>query len=182
MRILYLANRFPALSETFVINQVAGMVARGHEVAVYALGGPAPHGAMHAEVAHHGLEARTFHGAPVPDALGARLGSALRIARGLDSSGRRRALRLLDPRRYGREAASLHALHRGAGLLAPPGGGRFDVVHAQFGNLALAALVWLAVAPGIEAPRRYGLGSRAVPPTRVSKCRCGPVQLPVQPT
>ena len=51
--------------------------------------------------------------------------------------------------------------------------------------LAVVALAcWLVVvdAPGIEAPPRYGFGSVAVPPTRVSKCRCGPVQLPVQPT
>jgi hypothetical protein len=31
-------------------------------------------------------------------------------------------------------------------------------------------------------PDRYGAGSTAVPFTRVSKCTCGPVQLPVQPT
>jgi hypothetical protein len=50
--------------------------------------------------------------------------------------------------------------------------------------LAFVALAWLVVAvpPGIAVPFRYGDGSRAVPPTRVSKWRCGPVQLPVQPT
>lgn len=37
-------------------------------------------------------------------------------------------------------------------------------------------------APGTLPPPRYGRGSRAAPSTRVSKCRCGPVQLPVQPT
>ena len=31
-------------------------------------------------------------------------------------------------------------------------------------------------------PPRYRCGSTASPFTRVSKCRCGPVQLPVQPT
>jgi hypothetical protein len=49
-------------------------------------------------------------------------------------------------------------------------------------ELLAVALVALAVAPGIEAPPRYWVGLRATPPTRVSKWRCGPVQLPVQPT
>jgi hypothetical protein len=32
------------------------------------------------------------------------------------------------------------------------------------------------------APLRYGVGSTGRPFWRTSKCRCGPVQLPVQPT
>ncbi len=48
----------------------------------------------------------------------------------------------------------------------------------------VALTFWLVLAdwPGIEAPPRYCCGFCACPPTRVSKCRCGPVQLPVQPT
>ena len=54
-----------------------------------------------------------------------------------------------------------------------------------------AAVVTLAVPvfaltavllPGIDEPLRYCDGFCAWPFTRVSKCRCGPVQLPVQPT
>jgi hypothetical protein len=48
--------------------------------------------------------------------------------------------------------------------------------------VALAFCVASADWPGIEAPPRYGAGLRASPPTRASKCRWGPVQLPVQPT
>ena len=34
----------------------------------------------------------------------------------------------------------------------------------------------------VLAPVRYGAGSVALPSSRTSKCTCGPVQLPVQPT
>lgn len=40
----------------------------------------------------------------------------------------------------------------------------------------------VCVARARLAPERYGAGSTGVPFTRVSKCTCGPVQLPVQPT
>ncbi len=64
-------------------------------------------------------------------------------------------------------------------------------MFAAFDLRGLAAVVTLGVPafaltavllPGIELPPRYGAGFCACPFTRVSKCRCGPVQLPVQPT
>ena len=47
----------------------------------------------------------------------------------------------------------------------------------------IGALVASAEAPDtVRLPCRYGLGSSAAPFWRTSKCTCGPVQLPVQPT
>ena len=42
MRIAYLANSFPVLSETFVVNDVRGLEALGHDVTAVALGGADP--------------------------------------------------------------------------------------------------------------------------------------------
>ena len=35
MRIAFLVNNFPMLSETFVLNQITGLLDRGHEVDIY---------------------------------------------------------------------------------------------------------------------------------------------------
>lgn len=37
MRIAFIVNEFPALSETFILNQIMGLIDRGHEVDIYAL-------------------------------------------------------------------------------------------------------------------------------------------------
>ena len=40
MRIAYIVGRFPVISQTFILNQIAGAVDRGNEVDIYALKGP----------------------------------------------------------------------------------------------------------------------------------------------
>ena len=35
MKIAFIVDRFPVLSETFVINQITGLIERGHEVDIY---------------------------------------------------------------------------------------------------------------------------------------------------
>src|SRR5260221_12919048 len=36
MRIAFLVGRFPSLSETFILNQITGLIDRGHDVQIYA--------------------------------------------------------------------------------------------------------------------------------------------------
>ena len=40
MKIAFLVGRFPSLSQTFILNQVTGLIDRGHEVHIYALYAP----------------------------------------------------------------------------------------------------------------------------------------------
>ncbi len=37
MKIAFLVNSFPALSETFILNQITGLIDRGHDVSIYAI-------------------------------------------------------------------------------------------------------------------------------------------------
>lgn len=37
MQILFIVGSFPALSETFIFNQITGLIDRGHEVDTYSL-------------------------------------------------------------------------------------------------------------------------------------------------
>jgi colanic acid/amylovoran biosynthesis glycosyltransferase len=60
VKIAVITNRFPALSQTFVINQVTGLIDRGHDVTVFARG-EEPAEVMHADVERYGLRERTRH-------------------------------------------------------------------------------------------------------------------------
>ncbi|MGH7828211.1 MAG: glycosyltransferase [Candidatus Binatia bacterium] len=60
MRIAFLVGQFPAISETFVLNQVTGLIDRGHEIDIYATA-PGDGDVVHGEVAKYGLLGRTLY-------------------------------------------------------------------------------------------------------------------------
>ena len=58
MRVAFIVGGFPKLSETFVLDQVTGLIDLGHDVDIYARRRPGE-AAMHPEVRTYGLVART---------------------------------------------------------------------------------------------------------------------------
>lgn len=136
MRIAFVLGTFPSLSETFVLNQITGLIDRGHEVDIYAEqpGGPSE---AHPDVLAYDLLPRTrFEGLP-----------RSRVRRLLELPGRlardplpaRCLARALDGRRHGLDAVSLRLVYS---CLAFAPGRRYDVVHAHFGaNGRRAALL-----------------------------------------
>lgn len=130
MRIAFFVRVFPSLSETFILNQVTGLLDRGHEVVIYSETRPKSM-LTHAVVDEYGLRDRTRYldvttadGLSVADVLtGAHLAvrapgalPALRRRRAAPFGGRLRVLRLLE--RLGVDES-------------------FDVLHAHFGDVAL---------------------------------------------
>jgi colanic acid/amylovoran/stewartan biosynthesis glycosyltransferase WcaL/AmsK/CpsK len=139
MRILFIVGRFPVLSQTFVINQVAGAAARGHDVSIYEMStDPEKLCNTHPDVMAHDLLSKTFRTLKVPHAWGPRLKSAAHILATTRGTDRFRAVRLLNVAAHGRVALSLRLLHVGQPLI---GRGRFDIIHCQFGPYALRALI-----------------------------------------
>lgn len=126
LRVAVFANEFPALSETFVLSHITGLLDAGNDVTIFAnvprVGDPS----VHADFRRYRLAERLRY----------RAMPANRVARVLGASEillRRRlarpALRALDPR-YQQEARSLSLLHWMDRLLdLPP----FDIVHCHFG-------------------------------------------------
>jgi colanic acid/amylovoran biosynthesis glycosyltransferase len=60
MRIAFIVNGFPLLSETFILNQITGLLDRGHEVHIF------PHTRwnqpkVHADVKKYNLLERTYY-------------------------------------------------------------------------------------------------------------------------
>lgn len=137
MRIAFVVWRFPVLSEPFILNQIAGLLDRGHDVEIIAINGrPADTGKVHDLVARYDMLARTRLTPERPEDWRA----LPKLARVLAGPGLRNPaglMRLLGQVVRGRAKTPLKMLYRAAALLDA---GRFDVVHCQFGSLALPVL------------------------------------------
>ncbi|HEX7776789.1 MAG TPA: glycosyltransferase [Parvibaculum sp.] len=127
LRIAVFVNEFPALSETFVLNQITGLLDLGHDVTIFATR-PRVETRVHRDVMRYRLwERLCYRGMP-----GSRL---VRLAQAPGLLAKHRADRepfakALNPMRYGREATSLGMLYW-ADRLA--GHAPFDIVHCHFG-------------------------------------------------
>ena len=137
MRIAYFVGGFPALSETFIVNQIAGMAARGCHVDIFATSrGTTPR--LPEAVVRHGLMERVQR----LDAPRNYLLRLYRIALLLLVCGWRApttVMRSVNVVRYGRIAATLGLLHAVLTLIRR-GARHYDVIHAQFGTYGLLAL------------------------------------------
>jgi colanic acid/amylovoran biosynthesis glycosyltransferase len=137
MRVAFFVDEFPALSETFVLDQITGLITRGCDVHVYARH-VWPSAVAHPDVVAYRLVERASQLCPPPAPS-----TTARVVSGLRDIGRavlrnpRLAMRSLNPLRFGREAVRLRPFYRVAPFL---GGARYDVVHCHFGpNGVLAA-------------------------------------------
>ncbi|SMF58948.1 colanic acid/amylovoran biosynthesis glycosyltransferase [Tistlia consotensis] len=128
LRIAVFVSEFPALSETFVLRQVVGLRARGHEVTVFA-DQPRAEPLTHPDFLAHGLAERTrYLGMPASRPRRAATAAGALLRHGLS---RPTVLpRTLDPLRFGRDAINLRMLFWAHRLIAEP---PFDVLHCHFG-------------------------------------------------
>lgn len=127
MRIAIFVSEFPALSETFVMRQVVGLLERGHDVTVFA-DRPRGEPLTHPDFEHYGLRRRTrYLGMPANRVLRV-LAAAGHLLRHPGRAGR--LLRTLNVIRHGRDAAGLRLFFWAARLLPEP---PFDVLHCHFG-------------------------------------------------
>ncbi len=128
LRIAYLIPVFPELANTFVLNDITGMIDRGHQVDLFPLA-VGDYATAHADVERYGLRQRVRH-VPIPED---RLERALGLLRSFTrSEGWHPAvIDALDPR-GGRRALSLVNAYTALSFVrqAP-----YDVLHVQFGNL-----------------------------------------------
>jgi colanic acid/amylovoran biosynthesis glycosyltransferase len=166
MRIALFVGEFPALTQTFILNQITGLLDRHHEVDIFATCAP-PAPLMHSDVLRYDLLAHT-HYQHAPRNLGLRVGKGVGLALAGLFHDPRVTLRSLDMVRYGPLAASLALLY-GIRPLRPKR--TYDVVHCHFGpyGLLAAGLRDLGLLEGrimttfhgydvTSFPRRYGTG------------------------
>ena len=136
MRIAFFVSRFPKLSETFILNQVVGLLDAGQDVTVYAWG--MEEGVLPPEFERYELPRRTRY--LTPPRL--RILRWTRTVRLLASSGVGRgsevARRAWTSRKGEAALSTSGALYAAATLLSEE---PYDIVHCQFGGLGLRALV-----------------------------------------
>ena len=138
MRIAFFVDKFPALSETFILRQITGLIDRGHTVDIHVevVGDESE---KHREVDAYGLMQRVYaRRTSPPRVIGRAAGSARLVAQNLHRAPWR-AVNALNPFRFGRPAATGKLLQQAAPLIAldcP----RYDVIHAHFAPHGLKAV------------------------------------------
>ncbi|MFQ5590131.1 MAG: glycosyltransferase [Phycisphaerae bacterium] len=128
MRIAFIVTSFPTLSGTFILDKITGLLARGHQVDVFAeRAGDLDR--LHPDVRRHGLLERTYC-SHMPGNM------AVRYARGLALflvhvwRHPRAVLQSLNVFRYGELSASLVLLYGAIPLL---GRRSYDIISCHFG-------------------------------------------------
>ncbi|HHH44027.1 MAG TPA: colanic acid biosynthesis glycosyltransferase WcaL [Gammaproteobacteria bacterium] len=132
MRIAYFLNEFPALSQTFILNQITGMMDRGHEVDIYAKYRFSSE-ACHAQVEEYRLMERARIFSDVPRGGVRRLARVVRlvIERGLWRSPLLLA-RVLKGWGHAGEILNLRSIYHVLAFADRP---YYDILHCQFGTL-----------------------------------------------
>ena len=133
MRIAFIVNRFPRLSETFILNQITGLIDRGHTVEIFA-DRPSPDPTVHQDVRDYGLIGATAYynsNLATPRPARARLASAVTLLAEQGPRHPRPVVHALNPLRFGKRAVSLRMLHEITPFLRR---GPYDLVHCHFGT------------------------------------------------
>jgi colanic acid/amylovoran biosynthesis glycosyltransferase len=128
MRVACLVIAFPTISETFILDQITGLIDLGSEVEIFAAQ-PEAAAAVHPEVGEYGLM-KLRHVPMMPERYVRRPFQAIRLAASRGSGLGRPHLRALNVFRYGPPAASLRLFFEAMAFGNRP---RFDVIHCHFG-------------------------------------------------
>ncbi|MEO8199154.1 MAG: glycosyltransferase [Gemmatimonadota bacterium] len=136
MRVAYLPGLFPVLSETPVVNQITGLVARGHEVSVFADRPVAP-GRYHESIDRYRLLERTEYRPEIPRSLLQRWGGLRHLIAGQEGASRSALLRTLNPFIYAGRALSGKLAYQTVGFLPARS---YDMIHGGFGEQGVKAL------------------------------------------
>lgn len=160
MRIAFLLGIFPAVSETFILRQITGLMDLGHAVDIYSEHRPGKDVPVHAEVLRYGLLDHTIYmNEHIPEASGdwempvwpvsgetwlpgseSPISNQKRVEAAVPhfiaclQKSAHLAFEVLDPDEYGEAARSLSALYRLSVLCSQEK--KYDIVHAHFGPVA----------------------------------------------
>ncbi len=141
MKIAFIVWRFPVLSEAFILNQITGLIDRGHEVHIHPVNGlPKKNpGKVHPIIEEYKLLSRTYYPATLPENISWRFFKSIGLIIKNLRKGSLNTLQFLNPWKYGNEVATLKTFYRTESLLSD---GCYDIIHCQFGTLAPIALAY----------------------------------------
>jgi colanic acid/amylovoran biosynthesis glycosyltransferase len=140
MRTAIFVEKFPVISETFVVNQIVGLIKRGHEVDIYCsknINGN-DNQKIHPDVEKYHLLEMTHNQIPMPENYIVRFLQGIRLIANNIYKSPLVILRSLNFFKYGRLAASLRLLYSAIYWLNAP---EYDILHCQFGTLATDKII-----------------------------------------
>jgi colanic acid/amylovoran biosynthesis glycosyltransferase len=140
MKIAFVINQFPVISETFILAQIVGLLQRGHDLTIYAEEPDTFLYKHHADVERFHLIDRTCYRASVPNSKVARIQSAALLMLRWVWRCPSLVLDSLNVFVHGRRALDLSLMHERFGSAYPSG--NYDVIHAHFGLSGNRALDW----------------------------------------
>lgn len=123
MRIAFVVGNFPVISQTFILNQITGLIDLGHDVRVFSYDRGDP-GKGHPDMEKYGLPERTVYLWDRSRSFLSRLASAP-------------GLWLRHVLKYGKPFGSPALMEQVERI---SGQGKFDVVHCQFGTFGIKYL------------------------------------------
>jgi colanic acid/amylovoran biosynthesis glycosyltransferase len=127
MKIAFVVNSFPKLSETFILNQIKGLIDSGHEVTVFARREPEEE-IEHELVDEYNLKERTIYFEPPTSYSGVLRNTPVQLLNLLKRE--KKPIETLKLLRYGRFAPQkINALEKFVGE-------EFDILHFHFGTRA----------------------------------------------
>ncbi len=140
MKVAFIVNQFPMLSETFVLNQATGLIDAGHEVDIFTTYSPDPANTekMHPDVVKYGLLERVHYAQTPPVKQTERIQEGMRLLATHFPKAPSTLLRSLNSFQYGWQATSLKLLYAVIPFLDK---GPYDIIHCQFATLTFIGAI-----------------------------------------
>jgi colanic acid/amylovoran biosynthesis glycosyltransferase len=135
MQIAFIVDEFPSLSQIFVLNQITGLIDRGHDVDIFAIHATSDL-KIHEDVKRYNLLEHVIYPRIPPNKI-------YRFFKGMSylvkfiTKYPLPLLRSLNIFKYGRDAANLSLLYQVIPFLEK---GPYDIIHCQFGVLGFYGL------------------------------------------
>lgn len=130
-------NEFPSLSQTFVLNQITGLIDRGHSVDIFA-SEKKNASTIHENVKKYKLLEHTDYPLEIPQNIVWRILCSLSFIFTLIKENPRAIFHSLNIYKYGRKALSLTLLYQ---IIPFVKKGPYDIIHCQVGMLGPQALL-----------------------------------------
>lgn len=138
MRVAFIVGQFPVASKTFILNQIIGLVDRGHEVDIYA-DVPAYQSPVHADIRNYDLYKNICYEYPLPSEFLARQAEKIKLFAHCFFRNPFAVLNTLNAAKYGQQATSFKLLCRAEPAISRPSS--YDIVHCHFGLNAIRGLL-----------------------------------------
>ncbi|MGB7379279.1 MAG: glycosyltransferase [Rivularia sp. (in: cyanobacteria)] len=140
MNIAFIVGDFPILSETFILNQITGLLDRGHQVDIYA-DRPGNLEKLHDDVLTYNLLERTYYLPEIPENLFWRAikGCGVLVSKLIQAP--KETLQALNFFKHGQQAISLWLLY----TLIPNLQRNYDIIHCQFGTVGFKGMAFRSV-------------------------------------